>query len=58
VNFGPLRVEDVSLPGSILASKNTGGKALLIPMAEELYPILKAWVDERQGKSFDPSKSQ
>jgi integrase len=54
LNFSPLRFEAVSLPGSIVATKNKGGKSLLIPMVPELHAVLSEWVAGYQGKSYDP----
>jgi site-specific recombinase XerD len=55
LNFSPLIVEDVQLPGSILIARgNKGGRKQLIPMAEELYEVLLAWVSEHPAKPYDP----
>jgi len=53
-NLSPLEVEGVSLPGSIRAAKNKGSQILLLPMTEELHPILSAWIADNPGKSYDP----
>lgn len=54
VNLNPIAVDGVTLPGSIRATKNKGSKILVIPITEELHPILAEWIRANPGKGYDP----
>jgi len=41
-------------PSSVRATKNKGSKILVIPITEELHPILAEWIRANPGKGYDP----